>query len=500
MGCGASAPSDAASPSVRLPGGLAERKFHDPTESAGNGGGAVATRAVSQFAADMPVKRRVMIAEDPPSGGRIGVERMGGTGPPPDEDEDARTSPLMTRVSTKKRSEARMVRLVEPGVQTLDVGGESGRLTKGQLAEIAREEERRRQLLEAKSIRLAAKIAAGSDDEEEEEEEDYGAIKSSLSFAVGRVSNGGNVGWAGAAAGATAPPLPPIGTPTSSTAEVQLKPLADMTSGKDAGGLMNAFGDIDPRAVDASGVGGAAGVLKPPRNALGDSTDDFSSLAPPLSRPVGPSDSTDLSRLAPPPASGLKSAAPSRPPSSKVPSRRQSRYSDISLSGSDEEEGSATFDLPRWCKFYTWNRSKPADLTEFLWRRFDPRTNTIHVLTYRAQDAIFIGYQGDNVAHGMACRLEQYLDGTMDLFGVMHTFLDHETGAYKVLGVLITDGLDVPPQLRRMADYEHFQYSKVDPKDPSMRKFVDALLTDRPPLPQMGVLFTRNIQLARKRR
>uniref|UniRef100_A0A7R9VA34 EF-1-gamma C-terminal domain-containing protein n=1 Tax=Chlamydomonas euryale TaxID=1486919 RepID=A0A7R9VA34_9CHLO len=170
-----------------------------------------------------------------------------------------------------------------------------------------------------------------------------------------------------------------------------------------------------------------------------------------------------------------------------------------SFSDSDDEDGGKPFDLPRWRKFYAWNRNKQADLTEFLWRRFDPRTNSMFVVTYAAQDAIFAGYQGDNAMHGMACRLEEHLDGQMDLFGIIHTYLDHETGAYKVLGLMITDGTDVPPQLRRMPDFDAFHFNKVaDTRNPTIRKFVGSLLAGDGPTAALGVICSREISLQRK--
>lgn len=51
----------------------------------------------------------------------------------------------------------------------------------------------------------------------------------------------------------------------------------------------------------------------------------------------------------------------------------------------------------------------------------------------------------------------------MDLFGVLHTFVNHANGAYKVIGLFITDGADIPPQLRKLSDFEHYHWKKVWP-------------------------------------
>jgi len=298
-----------------------------------------------------------------------------------DEDnEDARDSPLMRRMTTKKRSEARMVRA--PDIPTIETG--SGQFDSGRMAEItaaAKKEAAERKLLEARSLQLAQKLAAEDEDEEEDE-------SNSVSFgAWGRGGGGG--GSAAPAAGASGRGRGGASSGRSRLAEVvgstdavnlgsasissedrgppplpPLQPLQPASRGKRGG-----FADDDTLRLS----GAAAALLKM------EHADDLN-------------DSNDLSSLAPPSMGG-----PTPAPSGKLAlSTRPSRYTDLSFSDSDDEDGGKPFDLPRWRKFYAWNRNKQADLTEFLWRRFDPRTNSMFVVTYAAQDAIFAGYQGDN--------------------------------------------------------------------------------------------------------
>lgn len=124
---------------------------------------------------------------------------------------------------------------------------------------------------------------------------------------------------------------------------------------------------------------------------------------------TGLDDSLGLSRLAPtgmgrpPPPGGNKGYKAASP----------NRY-DLDLS--DDDDDKKTFDLERFCKFYKvgtedltrhvtpdpchlssphdqWNKSKPADLLDFLWRNFDAKQYSMLCLTYKDQDSIFAGFQ-----------------------------------------------------------------------------------------------------------
>lgn len=49
--------------------------------------------------------------------------------------------------------------------------------------------------------------------------------------------------------------------------------------------------------------------------------------------------------------------------------------------------------MKRWRRFHELNAKKPADLRAFFWKRFDPKTWSLHVVTYRNQDALFAPFQ-----------------------------------------------------------------------------------------------------------
>ncbi|GAX77748.1 hypothetical protein CEUSTIGMA_g5191.t1 [Chlamydomonas eustigma] len=185
------------------------------------------------------------------------------------------------------------------------------------------------------------------------------------------------------------------------------------------------------------------------------------------------------------------------------------RYEDLSLSEDDEDDGQKRFDMKHWHRFYKWNKKKHTELLDFLWRRFDPDNYSIFCLTYRAQEMLNGAYQGDNVMHGLCCRIEA--SGFMgDIFLLMHTLKSLDSDDYKVMGVLIVRGLEPPADLLKLvpdlqgdsmqqgyvaSDGEQYQVIKADTKDPLIRQFVGGLMVGVSPMPDYQVMHSRELQV-----
>mmetsp|Transcript_21361 Transcript_21361/g.46701 ORF Transcript_21361/g.46701 Transcript_21361/m.46701 type:complete len:372 (+) Transcript_21361:177-1292(+) len=207
-----------------------------------------------------------------------------------------------------------------------------------------------------------------------------------------------------------------------------------------------------------------------------------------------------IDAVAPPPASSAQAPKKNgwgddervtiRSVAEPASSSSNNRYEDLTYSDDEDEDG--RFDLLRWQRFYKWNKNKHADLLDFLWKRFDSKQYSMFCATYKGQDQIFAAFQGQNVTHGMACRLEAC---QLDLFSIMHTLLDFETNEYKVVGVFIFRGTEVPPPVVSLPDYELFQWLKAEPKDPLVRQFVSSLIVGNSPVPQYNVVASCLIQL-----
>lgn len=96
--------------------------------------------------------------------------------------------------------------------------------------------------------------------------------------------------------------------------------------------------------------------------------------------------------------------------------------------------------------------------------------------------------QGDNVAHGLFCRLEK-LD--MEYFGCMQTLYrpsrsHNALDAFKVIGVFILPGTDIPRKLASFPDFQDFQILKADTRDPLIRQFVGKIMVGTSPVQEFS--------------
>lgn len=240
----------------------------------------VASRAgaSSTLAPDVPEKDTAEEhnVSDCDGGIGVGMDSMEVMGQEDDSQEDDSPDVLMRRMTTKKRSEARMIRA--PEIPTIDTG--SGRFDSAHVAEMnaaAEREKVQRALMEAKSMRLARALA------DEDEDDD------SLSLAsLGIQSYQGDTAAAPTAAAAVAtvtvpdskapPSLRRFGTGGKSV-------VADAVGSADVVNIGSAsFCDEDPAGVtgfESNGKKVGPAMLRiQPHDALADSN-DLSQLAPP---------------------------------------------------------------------------------------------------------------------------------------------------------------------------------------------------------------------------
>jgi len=171
---------------------------------------------------------------------------------------------------------------------------------------------------------------------------------------------------------------------------------------------------------------------------------------------------------------------------------RTGQDAEISISDDDDEDdagrvsssGGEGFDMQRWKRFYQWNHRKPDDLLAFFWKRFEPKAWSLFCASYRNQDALFAPFQGENVIHGVSCRLEAAIQANShgsasNVFGLLHTFADKHAAKQKVLGLFIVRGQSPPAQLEHVLDEEDWALAKAETQDPLVRDFVSGLLAPR---------------------
>lgn len=76
---------------------------------------------------------------------------------------------------------------------------------------------------------------------------------------------------------------------------------------------------------------------------------------------------------------------------------------------------------------------------------------------------------------------------------MMHTLFKCSPETYKVLGILIVQGNDIPPKLLAMPDHDQFQLLKADVTDPLVRQFVGQLVAGCSPVPEFTLVSSRQV-------
>eukprot|EP00798_Chlamydomonas_sp_ICE-L_P009994 gene9994-7878_t len=176
------------------------------------------------------------------------------------------------------------------------------------------------------------------------------------------------------------------------------------------------------------------------------------------------------------------------------PGGAKNRYDTLTLSeeDSDDESSARSFDLQRWKRFYHWNKKKHTDLLNFLWKSFEPKKFSIYIIAYREQDKFFAHYQGDNLFTGFICRMQA---AGAKCFGVMHNLHHHDKDCYKVLGMFIFEGQNIPQAIQGLPDFEHYAFTKANIGIPEVKSFIGALVTSTSPIPELDMVASREILL-----
>ncbi|MEW5304200.1 MAG: hypothetical protein WDW36_006827 [Sanguina aurantia] len=128
---------------------------------------------------------------------------------------------------------------------------------------------------------------------------------------------------------------------------------------------------------------------------------------------------------------------------------------------SGEEAGTGRFSMESWKRHFKWNKHKPSELLPVLWKRFNPTTHSIYVVSHRHHDCINATYQGDSLAHGLYCRVEAACL-LPTLFGRLHVLYNYDADEYKLIGVFIFRGQALPQQVAEFVDVDCYSWLKMD--------------------------------------
>ncbi|KAJ1719351.1 hypothetical protein LPJ53_005872 [Coemansia erecta] len=132
-----------------------------------------------------------------------------------------------------------------------------------------------------------------------------------------------------------------------------------------------------------------------------------------------------------------------------------------------------------WKRFYLNNTAKP-DAMNWLWKHFDDEGYSFWKVEYKYNNELTSCFMTNNLVAGVCNRLER---AQKYAFGCLLTLgKDNDN---MIWGYFIVRGLEVPEEIIESADYESFDWSPADYKDPKTRAEIeDCFAGEGPALPR----------------
>ncbi|KAJ3092091.1 Elongation factor 1-gamma [Quaeritorhiza haematococci] len=129
------------------------------------------------------------------------------------------------------------------------------------------------------------------------------------------------------------------------------------------------------------------------------------------------------------------------------------------------------FNLEDWKRFYSNNDTRPTAINYF-WENYDPAGFSIWRVNYKYNSELTLTFMSSNLVGGFFQRLERarkYAFGSMLILG--------EDNKNEIAGYFVFRGQDVPFEVRDAADYESYEFKKVDPiKDNKQKELFNAFI------------------------
>jgi len=129
--------------------------------------------------------------------------------------------------------------------------------------------------------------------------------------------------------------------------------------------------------------------------------------------------------------------------------------------------------LEEWKRVYSNNNTRP-DAVKWFWDNYDPEGYSIWRVDYKYNDELSKVFMSSNLIGGFFNRLERarkYAFGSLVVLG--------EDMANEIAGYFVIRGQDVPEEVTDAADFESYEFKKVDHNDPAVRgDFEDFLAWD----------------------
>ncbi|CAG8691181.1 21633_t:CDS:2, partial [Cetraspora pellucida] len=129
--------------------------------------------------------------------------------------------------------------------------------------------------------------------------------------------------------------------------------------------------------------------------------------------------------------------------------------------------------LEEWKRFYSNNNTRP-DAINWFWEHYDPEGYSIWRVDYKYNDELTKVYMSSNLIGGFFNRLERarkYAFGNLLVLG--------EDDKNEIAGYFVIRGQEIPEEVTDAADFESYEFKKVDHTDSQVRcNFEDYLAWD----------------------
>ncbi|KAJ1974675.1 hypothetical protein H4R35_003504 [Dimargaris xerosporica] len=139
----------------------------------------------------------------------------------------------------------------------------------------------------------------------------------------------------------------------------------------------------------------------------------------------------------------------------------------------------SSFNLEAWKRFYSNNDTKP-DAMNYFWENFDPEGYSLWKMQFKYNDELTLTFMSANQIGGFYARLERarkYAFGSVLVLG--------QNNDNEIRGYFVIRGQEVPFEITDAADYESYEFTKVDPSDPKIKEEVaDYFAWEGPTLPR----------------
>lgn len=131
------------------------------------------------------------------------------------------------------------------------------------------------------------------------------------------------------------------------------------------------------------------------------------------------------------------------------------------------------FNLDAWKRFYSNNETRP-DAVKWFWENYDPEGFSMWRVTFKYNHENTLVFMSSNLIGGFFQRLDRarkYAFGTMLVLG--------EDNKNEITGFFVFRGQDIPTEVREAADFESYDFKKVNSSDKVIREtFEDFIAWD----------------------